>query len=67
MVVKYTGTVTLGDIRGFSTVFLYNEIEAIFGHTTTTTGEEKDNNTKTKLEIKLQKWKSMKWMKSSKI
>ena len=36
MVVKYTGTVTLGDIQGFSTVFLYNEIEAIFGHTTTT-------------------------------
>ena len=35
MVVKYTGTVTLGYIQGFSTVFLYNDIEAIFGHTTT--------------------------------
>ena len=34
--IKMTGTVIWGDIRGFSTVFLYNEIEAIFGHTTTT-------------------------------
>ena len=36
MVLNMTGTVTWGDIQGFSTVFLYNEIEAIFGHTTTT-------------------------------
>ena len=34
--IKKTGTVIWGDIRGFSTVFLYNEFEAIFGHTTTT-------------------------------
>ena len=37
MVSNITGTVTWGDIRGFSTVFLYNEFEAIFGQTTTTT------------------------------
>ena len=36
MVSNITATVTWGDIRGFSTVFLYNEIEAIFGQTTTT-------------------------------
>ena len=36
MVLNMTGTVIWGDIRGFSTVFLYNEIEAIFGQTTTT-------------------------------
>jgi hypothetical protein len=36
MVLKMTGTVIWGDIRGFSTVFLYNEIEAKNGQTTTT-------------------------------
>ena len=34
--IKKTGTVIRGDIRGFSTVFLYNEIEAKNGQTTTT-------------------------------